>query len=121
MQAKILILLFLCHTLADYTHLSTPFMLNAKRFGRPLFPILAHASIHAGLMLTVLLFFTDTLTASCLFAVQLVFHFLIDTLKGRMNGWFPSLQSPANTWHWVVFGADQYLHALVIIFMAYNI
>jgi len=35
-----------------------------------------------------------------------------------MNGWFPALQSPANKWHWVVFGFDQLLHALVIIGMS---
>jgi hypothetical protein len=31
----------------------------------------------------------------------------------------PPLQSPTNKWHWVVFGADQYLHAIVIILMAW--
>jgi len=41
------------------------------------------------------------------------------------NGWIgdeiggvASLQSPANKWHWVVFGFDQLLHAIVIITMS---
>jgi len=48
----------------------------------------------------------------------LITHFLIDVWKGRMNGWFTTLQSPANKWHWTVFGFDQLLHALVIIGMS---
>jgi len=55
---------------------------------------------------------------AALFGFQLITHFLIDVWKGRMNGWFPTLQSPANKWHWIVFGFDQFLHALVIIGMS---
>jgi hypothetical protein len=50
---------------------------------------------------------------------QLVTHFLIDLWKGRMAGWFPKIQSPENKIHWIVFGADQYLHQVVIILMVY--
>ena len=53
-----------------------------------------------------------------LMGFQLITHFLIDVWKGRMNGWFPALQSPANKWHWIIFGFDQLLHALVIIGMS---
>lgn len=53
--------------------------------------------------------------------IQLVTHFLIDLWKGRMNKWFPSLQSPTNKWHWVIFGFDQLLHSLIIIFMTTKI
>jgi hypothetical protein len=119
MKTTLLILLFVCHFLADYTHLSTKWMLDAKRFGKPLYPIFMHAFIHAGLMLVVLALgfgITGGLLLE-VYALQLFSHFLIDVLKGRMNGWFPSLQSPANKWHWVVFGADQLLHAIVIILM----
>lgn len=119
MQTKILLGLFICHYLADYTHLSTRWMLSAKRFGKPLFPILVHASIHAILMSIFLVFFigfTEKLTYLALF--QLATHFLIDTWKGRMNVWFPSLQSPANILHWTVFGFDQLLHTIVIVLMS---
>ncbi len=118
-QTTILIGLFICHFLADYTHLSTAWMLNAKRFGKPLFPIFIHAAMHTMLMSLVLGWFIGfTNNWAYLVIFQWVTHFLIDVWKGRMNGWFPSLQSPANKWHWIVFGFDQLLHALVIIGMS---
>jgi hypothetical protein len=120
MQTQILIALFICHFLADYTHLSTAWMLNAKRLGKPLYPIFTHAFIHASLMLVLLdlVFGFSGFKLAALFGFQLITHFLIDVWKGRMNGWFPTLQSPANKWHWIVFGFDQLLHALVIIGMS---
>lgn len=119
MQTQILIGLFICHFLADYTHLSTAWMLNAKRLGKPLFPIFIHAAMNTMLMSLVLGWFIGfTNDWAYLVIFQWVTHFLIDVWKGRMNGWFPSLQSPANKWHWIVFGFDQLLHALVIIGMS---
>lgn len=120
MQTQILIGLFICHWLADYTHLSNAWMLDAKRLGKPLYPIFTHAFIHASLMLILLslVFGLSGLKLAALFGFQLGTHFLIDVWKGRMNGWFPSLQSPANKWHWIVFGFDQLLHALVIVAMS---
>jgi hypothetical protein len=120
MQTQILIGLFICHFLADYTHLSTAWMLNAKRLGKPLYPIFTHAFIHASLMLVLLalVFGLSGFKLAALFGFQLITHFLIDVWKGRINGWFPALQSPANKWHWIVFGFDQLLHALVIIGMS---
>ena len=119
MQTQILIGLFICHWLADYTPLSTAWMLNAKRLGTPTLPILAHASVHGILMLLfMLLVGVDYKIALQLWFFQVATHFLIDVWKGRMNGWFPSLQSPTNKGHWIVFGFDQLLHALVIIGMS---
>ena len=115
-QTKILIGLFICHFLADYTHLSTNWMLNAKRLGKPLTPIFAHAMVHTILMGIFLWSFGISNTI-LLMVCQLTTHFLIDVWKGRINSCFPTLQSPANKWHWVVFGFDQLLHALVIILM----
>lgn len=118
-QTFILIGLFFCHWLADYTHLSTKEMLSAKRFGTPLFPIFIHASIHAMLMSLMLGFFMDFNDLwAYLVILQWVSHFLIDLWKGRMNVWFPSIQNPANKFHWYVFGFDQYLHTLIIIAMS---
>lgn len=120
MQTQILIALFFCHWIADYTWLSTSWMLNAKRFGKPLIPILIHALVHATLMGIVLkIFLPNNGVVMWLVLLQLSTHFIIDVWKGRMNGWFPVLQSPTNKLHWVIFGLDQYLHALVIIFMSY--
>ena len=118
METKLLLALFFCHFLADYTHLSTAWMLIAKRLGKPLLPILAHAMIHSVLMGIVLFIYGVTReTYGILMLLQISSHFLIDVWKGRMNGWFPKLQSPANKWHWIVFGFDQYLHAVIIIIM----
>jgi hypothetical protein len=120
MQTQILIGLFFCHLLADYTHLSTAWMINAKRLGKPLYPILFHAKVHAILMgafIKIIGFGWETVII--LYTFQLAAHFLIDVWKGRMNGWFPSLQNPANKWHWVMFGTDQFLHAIVIILMSF--
>ena len=117
MQTKTLIGLFICHFLADYTHLSTTWMLNAKRLGKPFLPILAHAMVHT-LLMGILLGCLGVSNVILLMIFQLITHFLIDVWKGRMNGWFPVLQSPVNKWHWIVFGFDQLLHALVIIIMS---
>jgi hypothetical protein len=118
-QTEILIALFICHFLADYTHLSTSWMLNAKRLGKPLFPIFTHALMHTILMFLSLTFFTEDLGLVLKLSIlQLTTHFLIDTWKGKMNEWFPLLQNPANKWHWIIFGFDQLLHALVIIAMS---
>ena len=118
----LLILLFLDHYIADYTHLSTVWMLNAKKIGKPLFPIFIHALVHSLLMTIIIIFFTDwNILILYLLIIQLLSHFIIDTLKGKMNIWFPSIQNPANKFHWYVFGFDQYLHILVIILMNYLI
>ena len=115
----LLSLLLICHFLADFTPLSTGWMLKAKQFGKPLFPILIHASVHAILMLVVLLFFTEPVKALQLAGIQLTAHFLIDTWKGRMSFWFPLLQDPTKTGYWALLGFDQLLHQLTIVGMVY--
>lgn len=117
-QTNILIGLFICHWLADYT-LPTFEMLRAKGSGKPLFPIFKHALTHTTLMFIFLLFANLSNEKLLVLSVfQLTTHFLIDTLKGNMNIWFPILQNPINRWHWVMFGFDQLLHALVIVLMS---
>ena len=119
-QTTLLLTIFFCHFLADYTHLSTAWMLNAKRLGKPFFPILIHASVHGLLMFVVLSFWGVPLWLKItLTTFQVVSHSIIDLIKGRANGWFPVIQSPSNKWHWIVFGFDQFLHAVVIITMVH--
>lgn len=113
-----LVLLNICHWIADYTWLSTPWMLAAKRIGRPLLPIFCHAFIHAILM-GVVLIILSTENIIFLFLIQVISHFIIDIFKGKINVWFPRVSSPTNVIHWTVFGGDQFLHQLVIIFMAH--
>ena len=95
-------------------------MLDAKRLGKPIEPIFIHALIHTILIQIVLVCFVkDWLLIIELMVFQLFTHWIIDILKGRMNGWFPNLQSPANKFHWYVFGFDQLLHQIVLIVIAY--
>jgi hypothetical protein len=117
-MVTLLILLNICHWLADYTWLSTSWMLNAKRYGRPLVPILTHAAVHSVLMAICVGFYTNSFKLSLLaFSIQLVSHFVIDVWKGKMNVWFPIVQSPTNKLHWVLFGLDQLLHQIIIIYI----
>lgn len=121
----LLLLLNVVHWLADYSHLSTTWMLNAKRYGKPLLPILVHSGVHAilmGITMTILGYgncFRGFDIVGKLMFFQLITHFLIDVWKGKMNVWFPSLCKQENKWHWVVFGFDQIMHEAVIILMAY--
>jgi hypothetical protein len=118
MEIKILVVLFFCHFLADYTHLSTNWMLKAKRYGEPLHPILAHAAVHGILMFICLLLFGINFKLSLILGlIQIWLHFMIDVWKGKMSHHFPTLRSNTNKWHWIIFGFDQYLHSLVIILM----
>jgi hypothetical protein len=127
----LLLSLFFCHWLGDYTHLSTNWMLTAKRFGSPLLPIFCHALVHACLMGIVLEIYCHLTIANYetvifsfthvdkLFFLQLITHFLIDVWKGKMNFWFPNLSVPSNKGHWYIFGFDQLLHSVVILIMVY--
>ena len=119
--AILLILLNVVHWACDYTHLSTKEMLEAKAEGYPPYPIMNHAFRHAVGMALVLVPFVALPLLVKLVIFQFVSHFVVDTLKGRMNVWFPSLQDPSNKFHWYVFGADQFLHQVVMIIMVYII
>ena len=104
-----LLLLNFCHWAGDYSHFSTPWMLNAKKLGKPLTPILAHAGVHALLFFVCVSMLYDLNAGLLAFAIQLPTHFIIDVWKGRMNGWFEDLQNPANKFHWWIF------HYLVLV------
>ena len=80
-------------------------------------PIFAHALTHACFMRLALWVIVPDADWFLPIMFQVVSHFVIDVLKGRMNEWFPALQSPVNKWHWIMFGADQFFHAAAIIIM----
>lgn len=113
------ILLILCHFIADFTPLSMPHMLKAKAKGAPIWPIIQHGFIHAFLMQWVLFMFLPVREATLLAFLQWVTHTGIDILKGRINVWHPPASNPANKIHWMIFGADQFLHLMVIEGMIY--
>jgi len=115
----LILLLLICHLLADFSPLSTDWMLRAKSKGAPLFPIFVHAGVHAVLMLIVLFFFIPIAFALKLAALQWICHFAIDVCKGKMSVWFPVVANPADKRFWMLFGFDQFLHQLVVLMMAW--
>lgn len=111
-------ILFFCHYLGDYSHLTRPWMLKAKASGSPILPIFAHALVHTVLMGLVLFgyFSPDKYVGPLL--LQLISHTLIDIFKGKLNR-FEVIKSHISVWHWYIFGFDQYLHHFVILIMVY--
>ncbi len=119
MHTTLLFSLFLCHWLADFSPLSTAWMLKAKEKGSPLFPIFVHACVHGGLMSIVFVLINPISDPVWLLPIlfQITSHFLIDVLKGKLGVWFPTLADSSNKWHWFVFGMDQFLHTITILYM----
>lgn len=112
----LLISLCFCHFLADWTPLSTSWMLRAKSIGKPIFPIFIHGLVHACLMTIALFIFgyNSICLINC-FLIQLLSHTVIDTLKGKINVWSPIVKEQSKSWYWMVLGFDQFLHTLFII------
>ncbi len=112
----LLAVLLLTHYLGDFTHLSTPRMLEAKATGRSISWIGAHAGVHAVLGLAVGLVARPTggiLLAA--FVLELVTHFLIDTGRAKLCASFPSCATTDNDAYWYLLGVDQLLHGWVLL------
>ena len=111
----LLIALLICHYLADFC-LTSPTMIRAKADGRRLWPIAWHAAIHALLMgVCLLIAGTDIIRTMMLMGFELITHFAIDTLKGRLTARFTVLADQLQKPYWMVYGFDQLLHLLVIV------
>lgn len=115
--------LLVCHFLADFTHLSMPFMLKAKQKGTPQLPIITHASTHGLLMLLFLLTIgiNNMFLLYIILTIEIVSHWLIDMLKGKCNVWFPKLKDISYKGFWYMFGFDQLLHISILIILSYLI
>ncbi|MCU0431746.1 MAG: DUF3307 domain-containing protein [Cytophagaceae bacterium] len=109
--------LFACHFLGDFV-LSSKRMLEAKKYGRPVLPIAGHAGIHALLMYVWMYNFVLFETLLYLTMIQFVSHLIIDVAKGRLQQALPSCREATQKGYWILFGADQLLHASVILYMA---
>ena len=115
----LLISLLVCHYLADFCFTS-PAMIRAKADGRNPWPIMLHASIHASLMgLCLLIGRVAWDMLLLLMLVELISHFLIDTGKGRLTAFYPVLADLQKKPYWMLYGFDQLLHLLVIVFIWY--
>ena len=119
MPYLLLILLIVCHFIADYC-LTTRQMLAAKASGKKVQYIVLHAGVHAVLMSGVLIAFgTGLRLVALLFAIELVSHFIIDYAKGLTGRRFPGCADVKKKAFWVVYGLDQLLHLLVIVAMVW--
>ena len=126
----LLIGLFSCHFLGDFTNLSTKRMLEAKQSGWPLSQIFAHGLVHGTLMSLLVaiayplsperfnLPFLDLIAFTAVF--QATTHFLIDTAKAKITHKY-QINSPAKSYFWILFGFDQLLHTLVIIYLSWAV
>lgn len=118
------------HFLGDFTKLSTASMLSAKssltsftQFDK-IFKIGLHGSVHAILQTFVFMFFVESLWFTPLvFLLHLVLHTAIDIAKPlttiQLKKFNIDATNSSNVWFWVVFGLDQYAHAITIISCAY--
>lgn len=115
----LLISLLVCHYLADFC-LTSPAMIRAKADGRNPWPIVLHASIHAGLVGICLLLWGVSWNLLLILAlVEFVSHFLIDTAKGQLTAHYSILGDIQKKPHWMLYGFDQLLHLLVIVIIWY--
>lgn len=120
---SIALTLEVAHFFADWTPFSTPWMLNAKKFGRPLIPIWSHAGTHVWLMACGLFGLHLTgmplgiVRAIIAINLQLYSHFLIDVSKGWLAWHWPLFRDAEKRPYWVVMGFDQLLHHVVILVM----
>ena len=115
----LLIVLLVCHYLADFC-LTSSAMIKAKADGHTPLPILFHASIHGMLMgICLLLWNVSWKWILAMIALELVSHFLIDFAKARLSAQIPLLADQRHKSHWVLYGLDQLLHQLVIVLIWY--
>jgi len=115
----LLIVLLVCHYLADFC-LTSPAMIRAKADGRNPWPILLHAGIHAGLVgICLLCWHSPWKPLLLLVLLELVSHFLIDTMKGRLTARFPILADMQQKPYWMLYGLDQLLHLMVLVLIWY--
>lgn len=103
--------LIISHLIFDYGKALTPKMIAAKSKGYPFIPIIQHASLHALGIFIVLTYNGYNIEKSILLSLfEFTTHFLIDTVKGRIETKYPSLKDNKNPWHWHLFQIDQFLH-----------
>ena len=119
MAYQILSLLFvlnLAHFLGDFTPLNQWFI-AAKKYGKPVWLVACHGAVNGALYGIAAGLFAGMKAALLAFATETVTHTIIDVLKGRINKRFPVVEDTGKPVHWMVMGADQFLHQVVLIFI----
>lgn len=115
----LLAVLIVMHVVSDFTCLTTPTMIAAKKHGKPLFPIFQHALINGVLKTWVFFVFTSLspLFLITLFLLETLTHFFFDTMKGKIAAWFPVTEDKTKQQYWKILGIDQALHHMVMLVM----
>lgn len=119
--AWLLVALLVAHDLGDFTPLATERIREAKATGRPAWLIGMHAAIHAVLVtLAVLIVIGPSSEVLVLVAgLELATHFLIDLSKAHLGLWVPRLGDMRTNPFWWLLGADQLLHGMVLVGIAF--
>lgn len=109
------------HCLGDFTPLATARIHRAKAEGGPVAFIAVHAAVHAALVGLVLLFVIGPPARVLALAVglELSTHFGIDMTRARLGLRVPTLADMRSNPFWWALGADQFLHGLVLVWIAF--
>ena len=111
--------MLLCHNLSDFC-LTWPKLIEAKADGKNLWLIVLHSFIHAILIgLCLLLFGINWQLIFLLVLLELVSHFLIDTVKARLSVHYPCWSDMRYKPYWILYGFDQFLHQIVLVIIWY--
>ncbi|MCX7996437.1 MAG: DUF3307 domain-containing protein [Patescibacteria group bacterium] len=106
----LLTLLFTKHFIADFL-LQSEAMATQK--GKNVWILCSHSGQHAALTLLILLFFTSPLPATAIAVAEFIIHSGIDYLKSNTR-FFGRFKPPSREF-FILFGVDQYLHALTFV------
>ena len=118
-MTALLVALLICHYMADFC-LTMPVMIRAKADGKKLWPIVLHATIHALLMgFCLLAYGIEWQLLLMLMLLELLSHFIIDTTKARLTNRFSYWADMRYKPYWMLYGFDQLLHQLVIVWIWY--
>lgn len=109
------ILFQIANFIGDYTPLSTAWMLKAKQYGKPIFPIIMHGLVHSILFIIVASLFVKVDIVIYVGLLQLISHSIFDIMKGKITYWFPKFQNSKHSPYWILFGLDQLLHQIIIV------
>lgn len=105
--------LLIKHMVADFV-LQTPWMIvNKGQYGHA--GGLAHAGIHSGLTLLVIIWVCAPLVAVTILVAEFIVHYHLDWGKEKVNQSFAT--TPENGLYWRTFGIDQLAHQLTYVVM----
>jgi len=116
---KTFILILICfqisHFIFDFVF-RTNSMIEAKKFSKPIFPIIEHAILHAFSFYLIGSMFKFPFEINfTIYLIEFVSHFLIDYFKGFINRFNSITNDVSKSMFWTLFGFDQFLHQIIII------